>query len=176
MTSFRITPDAYPVLTPSTESLDRVVAATGHGLDVRIFVKTIRSLRHWPLILMLPEAYRNAAIARFPWRTEADVYASSMLEALPDGLRAPRVYAIDDLGDDRVRIWMEDLPQTPVTWDATRYEAAARRLGRLPGAPAETGCQRTPPPCAAASGCSGRCGLRPPKSLPLGTMPRGGTR
>ncbi len=133
VTGWQVTPDAYPVLTPSTEALERVVAENADGGHVRVFVKTIRSLRHWPMIGMLPEAQREAAIARFPWRTEADVYASSLVRDLPDGLRAPLIHAIDDLGDDRVRIWMEDLPHTTAAWDAGRYAAAARRLGRLAG-------------------------------------------
>ncbi len=123
----------YPVLTPSTESLDRVVGVTADGRRVHVFAKTIRSMRHWPLIGMLPEAQREAAIARFPWRVEAEVYASPLVRDLPDGLRAPRIYAIDDLGDDRIRLWMEDVPDTGAVWDAGRYSSAARRLGRLAG-------------------------------------------
>ena len=131
--TWTVTPDAYPVLTPSTEALDRVVASTVGGGDVRVFVKTIRSMRHWPMISMLSESAQKAAIEQFPWRTEADVYASSLVRGLPDGLRAPRIFAIDDLADDRIRIWMEDLPETAATWDLARYGAAARRLGQLAG-------------------------------------------
>ena len=133
ITSWIVTPDAYPVLTPSTEALDRVAATRLDGPDVRVFVKTIHSMRHWPLIGMLSAEDREAAIERFPWRTEADVYASSLTRDLPDGLRVPRIFAIDDLGDDRIRIWMEDLPETAATWNSARYADAARRLGRLAG-------------------------------------------
>jgi hypothetical protein len=128
-----VTPDAYPVLTPSTEALDRVVAVTVDGRSLGVFVKTLHSLRHWPMIEMIPEALREAAFARFPWRVEADVYGSTLVKNLPDGLRAPRIYAIDDLGDERIRVWMEDVPGAHVTWDGTRYATAARRLGRFAG-------------------------------------------
>jgi hypothetical protein len=128
-----VTPDAYPVLTPSTEALDRVVAVTADGRRLSVFVKTLHSLRHWPMIEMIPEALREAAFARFPWRVEADVYRSTLVADLPDGLRAPRIYAIDDLGDDRIRVWMEDVTGPHVAWDETRYAAAAQRLGRLAG-------------------------------------------
>jgi Phosphotransferase enzyme family len=129
--AWEVTPDAYPVLTPSTEALGRVSATTADGSRVRVFVKTIRSMRHWPAIGMLPPDQREAAISRFPWRTEALVYGSSLVRDLPVGMRAPRVYAVDDLGDDRVRIWMEDVPAASVAWDDAGYAAAARALGRL---------------------------------------------
>jgi hypothetical protein len=144
--AWTVTPDAYPVLTPSTDALDRVVATTVSGRDVRVFVKTIRSIRHWPMIGMLSESDRRDAIDRFPWRTEADVYASSLVRGLPDGLRAPRIFAIDDLGDDRIRIWMEDVPNTAATWDPARYRAAARRLGRLAGRTHRDGSPADAPP------------------------------
>lgn len=144
--TWTVSPDAYPVLTPSTEALDRVVASTVDGREVRVFVKTIRSMRHWPMIGMLSEPDRKAAIDRFPWRTEADVYASSLVRGLPDGLRAPRIFAIDDLGDDRIRIWMEDLPETAATWDLARYAAAARRFGRLAGRTHRDGMPADAPP------------------------------
>jgi hypothetical protein len=146
VTSWSVTPDPYPVLTPSTEALDRVVARTTDGHEVRVFVKTIRSLRHWPMIGMLAGPDRQAAIDRFPWRTEADVYASSLVHGLPDGLRAPRIFAIEDLGDDRIRIWMEDLPEDKATWDLARYAAAARLLGRLAGQTHRDGLQADAPP------------------------------
>jgi hypothetical protein len=128
-----VTPDAYPVSTPSTEALDRVVGVTAAGRRLGVFVKTLHSLRHWPMIGMIPEALREASFARFPWRVEADVYGSTLVANLPDGLRAPRIHAIDDLGDERIRVWMEDVPQAGVAWDVTRYAMAARRLGRLAG-------------------------------------------
>ena len=83
ISGWRVIPDAYPVLTPSTEALERVVAFTATRLEVSVFVKTIRSMRHWPMIGMLSPQDRQAAIDHFPWRTEADVYASSLVRDLP---------------------------------------------------------------------------------------------
>jgi hypothetical protein len=147
-----VTPDAYPALTPSTEALDRVVALTADGRRVRVFVKTLHSLRHWPMIGMIPEALREAAFARFPWRVEADVYGSTLVADLPDGLRAPRIYAIDDLGDDRIRVWMEDVPAARVAWNGKRYMAAARRLGRLAGRSVREALPAGAPPLAPGLG------------------------
>ncbi len=131
--TWTVTPAGYPATTPSTEALDRVVATTTDRRSLSVFVKTLHSLRHWPLIEMIPEAMREAAIAQFPWRVEAEVYGSDLLRDLPDGLRGPRIYAVDDLGDERLRIWMEDLPEAPMPWDTARYAMAAHRLGRHAG-------------------------------------------
>jgi hypothetical protein len=130
---WRVEPDAYPARTPSTERLERVVAEMRDGRTMTVFVKTIRSLRHWPMIVMLPAGIREETVARFPWRVEADAYSSGILERLPDGLRAPIVFDVEDLGDERIRIWMEDVPASDAVWDATRYTTAARSLGRLAG-------------------------------------------
>ncbi len=144
VTSWTVAADAYPARTPSTEALDRVVAMTGGG-TVGIFVKTLRSLRHWPPITGLPEHLRESMIARFPWRVEADVYASQLLEILPTGLRGPRVYLVEELGDERARVWMEDVPPSDANWDAARYTAAARLLGRMAGRTLRDGLpERTP--------------------------------
>jgi Phosphotransferase enzyme family len=130
---WRLEPDAYPARTPSTERLERLLAQTRDGRTVSVFVKTIRSLRHWPTIAMLPEPMRGETIARFPWRVEAETYASDILDALPSGLRAPTVFSVEDLGDDRVRIWMEDVAAPEAAWDEATYTRAARLLGRLAG-------------------------------------------
>lgn len=72
---------------------------------------------------------REHTLAVFPWRVEADVYASDVVARLPSSLRAPHVYLVDELGDDRIRIWMEDVATVPVVWDLERYAAAAYALG-----------------------------------------------
>jgi hypothetical protein len=45
---WEVTANPLPVLTPSTEALDRGVATTAGRREVRVFVKTIHSVRHWP--------------------------------------------------------------------------------------------------------------------------------
>lgn len=125
--------DEYPAMTPSTASLERVVATTTDGQQVSVFVKTLRSIRHWPMFETIPEAFRDAAVAGFPWHVEADVYASGLLSDLPDGLRSPRLLLIEELGDDRTRLWMEDVAAPPAAWDLAQYQMAAHALGRLAG-------------------------------------------
>jgi hypothetical protein len=129
--SWSVVADAYPARTPTTGALDRLIGTTTDGARVSAFVKTINSLRHWPMIGVVPEQARAAMIASFPWRVEPDVYASHLLDRLPPGLRGPQIHLVEELGDDRVRVWMEDVPQEEVRWDGARYAAAARGLGRM---------------------------------------------
>jgi len=128
-----VIPDEYPAMTPSTASLERVVATTTDGQQVSVFAKTLQSIRHWPAFETIPEAFKAAAVAGFPWHVEADVYASGLLADLPDGLRSPRLLLVEELGDDRTRLWMEDVAAPPAAWDLARYQMAAHALGRLAG-------------------------------------------
>jgi hypothetical protein len=130
--AWTVVPEVYPAVTPSTGALERVVATTTDGRRVSVFVKTLQALRHWPMFESIPPDLREVA-AGFPWRVEIGVYGSGLLDDLPDGLRAPRVFLIEELGDDRTRLWMEDVVAPPTEWDLARYEAAARSLGRLAG-------------------------------------------
>ncbi|MFI7131114.1 hypothetical protein ACIBQ1_35885 [Nonomuraea sp. NPDC050153] len=113
----------------STTSLHRVRGTTTCGATWSFFVKTIHSIRHMPGYADIPEPLRTAALAHFPWRADADVYLAG--PRLPRGLRLPRLYRLDDLGDDRLVMWLEDVRVAPATWDLDRYRAAARRLGDL---------------------------------------------
>ena len=131
---WRLEPFSYPTTNPSTISFARlhaVVADERSRRSVSAFAKTIGSMRHSPILEFVPPAMREAAIAGFPWHVEADVYASSLLDDLPDGLRAPAVYAVEELPDERARLWIEDVRPVATPWDIARYAAAARALGRL---------------------------------------------
>jgi len=131
--TWTVVADEYPAMTPSTASLDRVIATVTDGRRASVFAKTLQSIRHWPAFETIPEAFKEAAVAGFPWHVEADVYASGLLADLPDGMRAPRLFLIEELGDDRTRLWMEDVAAVPAAWDLARYQLAARALGRLAG-------------------------------------------
>lgn len=68
------------------------------------------------------------------WRREAEVYRSGVLDDLPPGIVAPRVYAIEERGDDEVGLWLEEVVETVGDWPISRYAAATRDLGRFNGA------------------------------------------
>jgi hypothetical protein len=126
---WRFTPVDYRLSTPSTIALSRMTGTTAWGERWSVFVKAIGSGRHWPLIDQIPEQARDEFIATFPWRAELDAYTCDL--PLPDGLRLPRLYRVDDIGDDRLVLWMEDVRVSPRDWDLPRYRTAARLLGRL---------------------------------------------
>ena len=136
LVDWRVEPVGYPALTPTTAALERVsftLAGDASG-PAALFVKTIQSLRHSPFFAFIPPMARDAAVAAVPWRNEANLYGSGLLDGLPARIRGPIVYRIDDLGDDRIRIWMEDVPTDAAAgWDLERYADAARALGRLAG-------------------------------------------
>ncbi|MFG6191779.1 hypothetical protein [Nonomuraea sp. JJY05] len=116
----------------STTSLHRVRGTTTGGVTWSFFVKAIHEIRHSPGYADIPEPLRATALAHFPWRADADVYLAR--PRLPGGLRLPRMYRLDDLGDDRLVMWLEDVRVAPAAWDLDRYRAAARRLGDLAAA------------------------------------------
>jgi hypothetical protein len=131
--TWTVVADEYPAMTPSTASLERVIATMTDGRRVSVFAKTLQSIRHWPAFETIPDAFREAAIAGFPWHVEADVYASGLLGDLPDGLRAPRLLLVEEPGDDRTRLCMEDVAAPRAAWDLAGHRMAAHALGRLAG-------------------------------------------
>ncbi|MEQ4721185.1 hypothetical protein [Nonomuraea sp. B19D2] len=116
----------------STASLHRVRGTTTDGVSWSFFVKSIHAINHSPWYAKMPEELRADAVANFPWRADADVYLAR--PSLPCGLRLPRMYRLDDLGDDRLVMWLEDVPVAPAAWDLDRYRAAALLLGHLAAA------------------------------------------
>ncbi len=129
-------PVGYPAMTPSTMALERVVGTLRSGDDdrpFRMFVKTLGSMRHSPLMARIPPELREAAVAGFPWHLEAEVFDSGLFLGLPPGIRVPTLYRIEELGDDRTRLWMEDVEVAAGDWDVERYRSAARSLGRIAG-------------------------------------------
>lgn len=116
----------------STASLHRVHGTTTGGATWSFFVKSIHSVRHSAASASIPEHLRAAVLANFPWRADADVYLAA--RPLPGGLRLPRMYRLDDLGDDRLVMWLEYVDVAPAAWDLDRYRSAARLLGELAAA------------------------------------------
>lgn len=121
-------PVPYPIRTPSTAALERLDVRLVDGRTVRLFVKTLQSLALSPMLEFIPPPHREAAIAGFPWRVEADVFAQVTLSP-PDGLRPPHVHLIEGPDDERARLWTEFVDHRPTNWDLSAYATAARGLG-----------------------------------------------
>ncbi|NEA32091.1 phosphotransferase [Streptomyces sp. SID13031] len=134
-TSARIEPVDYEIGTPSTEALLRVLGTaelpSGESVEWSVFLKKLQSTRHWPMMHLVPEELREAFIQNLPWQLEIAVHRSTIATLLPDGLRLPQLYRINEYDDDRATLWMEDVIQPPGGWPLGRFERAAYLLGQL---------------------------------------------
>jgi hypothetical protein len=132
--SARVEPVDYEIGTPSTEQLLRVAgtaSVAGRTVEWSTFVKKLRSARHWPLIHLVPEPFREHFVDNLPWQLEIAAHRSNIATLLPDGLRLPEMYRITEYDDDRATLWMEDVDQAPGAWPLGRFEHAAYLIGQL---------------------------------------------
>jgi hypothetical protein len=79
----------------------------------------------------VPAEFHERVLAELDWLGEPRIYRSPLPAQLPEGLRMPTVFAIDE-SSARITIWMEDVGGDDA-WDLDRYRRAARVLGRLAG-------------------------------------------
>jgi hypothetical protein len=128
-------PVDYPVGTPTTAALVRLKGtARLTGGDVTqwsVFVKRLQSAKHWAYLHFVPEPERVEFIKAIPWRLEIAAQRSDLPRLLPDGMRLPAAYRIEEGEDERATIWMEDVAQSELPWDLDRFTRAATLLGRL---------------------------------------------
>lgn len=118
---------AYEPGSPATAALARV---RGNGWSV--FVKQIQSVRHWPRLHLVPEAFRANFAEQFPWRQELAIWDERFAGRLPKNMRVPVLYRLTDLGDDRLLIWMEDVDAIgDAEWTLDHFARAATALGAL---------------------------------------------
>ena len=68
------------------------------------------------------------------WKREALAFQSGLLAGLPGALKAPRCYAVEEEGDERVWLWLEDIQESVGSWTMAHYGLAARHLGQFNGA------------------------------------------
>ena len=136
----------FPMFNMTTGGLWRVEGTArtrdGAGGPARVagfstVVKLVQSPLLWSGIGQVPPSFRDGLVRQYPWRTEAEVYASELAEAMPAGGRLPEIYLIDELDEQRTAIWMEDIRECPeAEWTDDRFRDAATLLGRLAGSSA----------------------------------------
>jgi hypothetical protein len=117
----------------STAALHRVsgtARSRGRTVTWSAFVKTLQHPRHWPHLGTLPPDVATEMLQLFPWQAELET-RRQVLPVLPRGLRVPDIYYLDDLGNDRVAVWMEDIDVDPNPWPIETYAHCARLLGLL---------------------------------------------
>jgi hypothetical protein len=95
----------------------------------------------WSVILKIlspdavPAAGRDDPTSYLYLRREVLAYESGTLEALPGGLRAPRLLGREDQPDGSVWLWLEEVRDAVgPRWPLAQYRRAAQCLGRFNGA------------------------------------------
>ena len=150
-----VLPAGYEARSISTGALLRIRGTTHEEEPWSIFVKILQSPRHWPLIDVIPPELRQGVIDTFPWRDEADVLRSDLPDRLPPGLRTPRLLRVDDLGDDRLAMWLEDITpaDTPGTSNGSSGQPGCSGAGRAADAvtPPQPRCVPEPETSCASS-------------------------
>lgn len=115
---------------PATGGLYRIAGRTETGEGWSVFCKVLQHVRHWPQLALLPAELRDALVEQLPWRSELQLWDADQLATFPVGLRAPRLFRLVDLGDDRLAAWQEEVPHERNGWDLDRFARAGRLLGR----------------------------------------------
>jgi hypothetical protein len=97
----------------------------------------------WSLVLKEVSASARSAYAgnnssddpskSYYWKREVLLYQSGFFASLPDGIRAPRCYQIDEQPQS-ARIWMEDVSEdVGAIWPLNHYAQVGRHFGRMNG-------------------------------------------
>ncbi|MBP7407043.1 MAG: hypothetical protein KA973_19235, partial [Candidatus Microthrix sp.] len=67
------------------------------------------------------------------WLDEPRVYGCGLESDMPEGIRLPKLLAIDRACDDRLVLWLEEVDDEGGPWNLERYRRSARGLGRMIG-------------------------------------------
>jgi hypothetical protein len=120
----------YPFSSPATAALQRLCGADADGRPWSLFCKVIQHPRHWSQLSGLPAEVAERVVTVYPWRQELGLWDEAFNATMPASLRAPRLHRVIDLGDERIALWMEDVPTSDTPWALDRYASAARALGQ----------------------------------------------
>jgi hypothetical protein len=129
--TWALTPSTYPVENMTTHCLARLAGTLTDGTDWSVFVKTLQPASDSPVWAFIPEQFHQEVLEDLDWLGEPRIYRSPLAARLPEGLRMPAVYAIEE-SPNRITIWMEDVAGHD-RWDLDRYRRASVALGRLAG-------------------------------------------
>jgi hypothetical protein len=88
---------------------------------------------NWSLILKVfgEPAEATPLTAWNYWRREVDVYQSDFLANLPGGIRAPQCFAVQEQGQGRLGLWLEDIVEAKPDWSISDYARVAYDFGRF---------------------------------------------
>ena len=91
-------------------------------------------LNEWSVVLKI--LYREKSpqgLTQYDWNREALVYQSGLVDSIPGGFEAAICYSIDEISEEEVWIWLEDLSEYNEEWSLERYALAAYHLGQMNG-------------------------------------------
>jgi hypothetical protein len=123
--------------------LSSVTASVGYIFRLTGTARTQSDVLDWSAILkVIPSPTSNLVKLNFLsdepshfgyWRREMLLYQSGLCDELPDGLVAPRCYAVSEHVDS-YWLWLEDLADGSGTqWSLSHIGLAARRFGHFNG-------------------------------------------
>jgi hypothetical protein len=122
---------AHRVDNMTTAELLHVRGALVDGTDWEAFAKVLHPASASPLMAYIPADHHESVLRNLNWLDEPAIYRSALSTDLPDGLRMPRLLAVEELAD-RVVLWLEQIePRT--SWSIPDYQLAARSLGAMAG-------------------------------------------
>lgn len=133
LAAWGVTPSGHPVENMTTHALDHVGGTLADGTPWRVFAKTLHPASASPTFAFVPPEHRAQVLRDLDWQDEPRIYRSALAADLPDGVRLPAVWAIDECGSERLVLWLEHVEDEGGAWDLARYRRSARALGRLTG-------------------------------------------
>lgn len=116
----------------TTVRLDRVHLTLDNGKRLSVVAKTLRPASDAPAFESIPPEHHQQVLEDLHWLVEPDVYRSSLGSVLPEPMRMPIVYLVDDGADGTVTIWMNEVADV-APWTLDRYRRTAASLGALAG-------------------------------------------
>jgi hypothetical protein len=128
---WELVPADHCVDNMTTERLDRVRGSLDDGTPWSLFAKTLHPASASPHWALIPDFAHADLLRELDWRDEPRAYRCGLTADVPDGLRMPRLWHLDE-DDDRIVLWLEDVEDRAV-WDLPTYRRAAEGLGRLAG-------------------------------------------
>ena len=131
LAAWEASPAVHRLENMTTRSLDRCTGALDDGTRWSIVAKTLHPASCSPGWSQIPPQFHSEVLEDLDWMDEPRLFRCGLADALPEGLRFPRLWGVDE-APDRITLWMEDVPDT-TPWDLDRYRRTARALGRLHG-------------------------------------------
>lgn len=126
-----LTDSPHRVDNMTTAGLHEVRGTLADGTTWRAFAKVLHPASESPLMQYVPEEHHESVLRNLDWLDEPRVYRSPLGTDLPEGIRTPRLLAVDEQ-DDRIVLWLEQVDAS-TEWQLDDYRRAALALGAMAG-------------------------------------------